>query len=122
MAGVVRPTAVLYTDLTGFPSPAARVPGSSGGVPGDLRELLRAKFQEFHGEEARTVGDAFLVEFSSAVDAVRCAVEIQGALRAVNRGRPSARRLSLQIGVHVGTLLRSGWDVAGEAVDVVGWI
>src|ERR687893_545618 len=65
------------------------------------REVMDRLIAEHNGRIANTAGDSVLAEFPSAVDAVRCAVEIQEALALVSQSR-SEERLQFRIGVHVG--------------------
>src|SRR5712664_123673 len=64
------------------------------------------------------MGDSFLVEFQSALEAVKCAVEIQRELHRRNAGLPPERRIDVRIGVHVGDVILRGGDIFGDAVNV----
>jgi len=64
------------------------------------RRLLREIFPRFHGTEIKTIGDAFLVEFQSALEAAQCAIEIQRALAKRNADVPPDRRIEVKIGIH----------------------
>ena len=87
-------------------------------------ELLRPLFLKDNGREIKTIGDAFLVEFDSALDAVQCAIEIQTALRKLN-GEPSIsedNKIRIRIGVHLGDVIHSDNDVFGDAVNIASRI
>jgi TolB-like protein len=73
-------------------------------------------FREHKGVVVKTMGDGFLVEFASAVEAVNCAVEAQTELRNFNEGR--VEKAQIRIGVHVGDIVHSGGDILGDAVNV----
>jgi TolB-like protein/Tfp pilus assembly protein PilF len=64
------------------------------------------------------MGDGLLVEFTSAIDAVRCAFEIQTAVAASNTSMPEARRLIFRIGINLGDLIVEGNDIHGDGVNV----
>ena len=66
------------------------------------RQLLREIFPRFHGTEIKTIGDAFLVEFGSALEAAQCAIEIQRTLAKRNHDVGADRRIELKIGIHIG--------------------
>jgi len=74
---------------------------------------------EFHeGRIANTAGDSVLAEFGSPVEAVRCAVEIQDALRTRNDSLPEAQRLEFRVGVNLGDVMVKGHDLLGDGVNV----
>jgi adenylate cyclase len=77
------------------------------------------KLVELHrGRVFNTAGDAILAEFSSAVEAVRCASEIQAALRTRNDQLPSERQVNFRIGVNLGDVMVQGADLLGDGVNV----
>jgi class 3 adenylate cyclase len=70
------------------------------------------------GRVFNTAGDAILAEFSSAVEAVRCATEIQAALRTRNDQLPENRQVYFRIGVNLGDVMVQGSDLLGDGVNV----
>lgn len=70
------------------------------------------------GRIFKTTGDGFLMEFGSAVDAVRCTLALQRALGDSEAARPDTMRLRLRIGVHVGDVVVDGEDLLGDGVNV----
>ena len=73
----------------------------------------------YHGGRiANTAGDSVLAEFGSVVDAVRCAVEIQDALRTRNEPLPEAQRMPFRIGINLGEVVVKGQDLLGDGVNV----
>ena len=81
-------------------------------------ELLGPKITEHHGRIVKTTGDGALVEFASAVDAVRCAVDLQRALAKRNESLPEAEVVSLRVGVNLGDIIIDGEDIYGTGVNV----
>lgn len=91
-------------------------------VLGEYRGLLRPIFSRHNGDEVKTIGDGFLVEFASALEAVRCAFDVQQALHDLNSARPSEKRLVARIGIHVGDVIHSQSDIYGDAVNIASRI
>jgi TolB-like protein/Flp pilus assembly protein TadD len=86
------------------------------------RGVLRGLFPKHQGTEIKTTGDGFLVEFASALAAVRCAVEIQRALAERNQAQPAERQVRICIGIHLGDVVRSAGDVHGDGVNIAARI
>ena len=63
-------------------------------------------------------GDGALVEFRSAVDAVRCAIEVQNAMVERNAWVPSDRQIEFRIGIHLGDVVESDGDLMGDGVNI----
>lgn len=84
--------------------------------------MLRPIFIKHGGKEVKTIGDSFLVDFPSALSAVKCAYEIQKTTRGLNNSLPEERRALLRIGVHVGDIVESQGDISGDAVNVASRI
>ena len=77
------------------------------------------KLVELHrGRIFNTAGDAILAEFGSAVEAVRCATEVQAALRTRNDHLPEDRQVKFRIGVNLGDVMVQGEDLLGDGVNV----
>ncbi|HEY6718632.1 MAG TPA: tetratricopeptide repeat protein [Reyranella sp.] len=83
-----------------------------------LAELVGPVVERFHGRIVKTVGDGVLVEFASAVEAVRSAVELQRGMFERNVDRPAERRQAFRIGLHLGDIIVSDEDVFGDAVNL----
>jgi class 3 adenylate cyclase len=71
-----------------------------------------------HGRVFNTAGDAILAEFSSAVEAVRCATDVQSALRTRNDKLPPSRQVRFRIGINLGDVMIQGEDLLGDGVNV----
>jgi adenylate cyclase len=71
-----------------------------------------------HGSIVRSKGDDFLVEFSSAVEALSCGVEIQRAMAERNRDLAPDSRIEFRIGINLGDILIDGAEIAGDGVNV----
>ena len=88
----------------------------------EQRSLVRPVLSTHRGREVKTTGDGFLVEFASALDAVKCALEIQSSLKASNDERREGERIMIRIGIHLGDVTHQGSDVAGDAVNLASRI
>jgi len=82
------------------------------------REHLAGLVREHRGRVVDSPGDNLLAEFPSALDAARCAVEIQRALEARNADVPSDRRMEFRIGVHLGDVMVEGDRIYGEGINI----
>ena len=82
------------------------------------REILDGLIASHEGRIANTAGDSVLAEFGSAVDAVRCAMEAQGALAEANSTLPENRHVNFRIGVHVGDVMVRAGDLFGDGVNI----
>lgn len=110
---------ILFADIDGY-SRMMRADEEQTLV--DLRahlaELVRPVVERFHGRIVKTVGDGVLVEFGSAVEAIRSAVELQRGMFERNVGTPPERRQAFRIGLHLGDIIAFDEDVFGDTVNV----
>lgn len=87
-----------------------------------LRQLRREFFDpavaRHRGRIFKTIGDGFLVEFGSVIDATRCAVEVQSGMPDRNEPVPEDRHIRFRVGLHVGDMIIDGDDVYGDGVNI----
>src|SRR3954468_6907982 len=114
--------AIMFTDMVGYSALAQRDDKVALELLEEHRKLLREIFPRFHGSEIKTIGDAFLVEFNSALEAAQCAIEIQRALAKRNADAPVGRQVQLKIGIHIGDVVHRDGDVYGDGVNIASRI
>ena len=112
----------MFTDIVGYTALGQRNESLSLELVGEQRRKIRRVLKVHNGREVKTMGDAFLVEFPSALDAVRCAYDIQRVIRESNFSVSEDRKLHLRIGVHLGDIMEFEGDISGDAVNVASRI
>ena len=113
-----RLVAILMADVAGY----SRLigiddEGTLAQLNAHLAELIEPKIKEHRGRIVRTTGDGLLILFVSAVDALRCGVEIQRAMVHRNAQIPPDRRIELRMGVNVGDIVE-GASIHGDGINV----
>jgi len=114
--------AIMFTDMVGYSALSQRDDKLALELLEEHRQLLREIFPRFTGTEIKTIGDAFLIEFHSALEAAQCAIEIQRTLAKRNHDVPSERRIEVKIGIHIGDVVHRGGDVYGDGVNIASRI
>lgn len=114
-----RLAAVLAADVAGY----SRLMGSDEeGTLARLKAVRKAlvdpAISSHRGRIVKTTGDGMLVEFASAVDAVRSSVEVQRGMAAQNISVPQDQRIEFRIGIHVGDIIIDDNDIFGDGVNV----
>ncbi len=117
-----RLAAIMFTDMVGYSSRAQADEAAALALLDRHNRLLRPIFSKFHGREVKTVGDAFVVEFESALDATRCALDIQRMLHYYNLRIADPWRIRIRIGIHVGDVVETDGDVLGDSVNIAARI
>jgi adenylate cyclase len=117
-----RLAAIMFTDIVGYSALAQTNETEALALLRRHNRQLRAIFPRHGGREIKSVGDAFLVEFGSALDATNCALEIQQALHGEGLNVPEGKRLRVRIGIHIGDVVEEHGDVLGDTVNVASRI
>ncbi len=115
-------SAILLTDMVGF---SKKMDAREEDTYSKLlvhNQIIRKHIQAHNGAEIKTIGDAFLVRYKSAVDAVRSAMGMQDELAAHNRDKPEDDQLWVRIGIHIGDVLLMDGDVFGNGVNIASRI
>jgi len=114
-----RLAAVLAADVAGY----SRLMGADEeGTLARLKALRKALVDptvaKHRGRIVKTTGDGMLVEFASAVDAARSAVEVQRGMAEQNASVPQDHRIEFRIGIHVGDIIFDDNDIFGDGVNI----
>src|SRR6266516_3934201 len=114
--------AIMFTDMVGYSALTQHNEALALELLQEHRRLLRAIFPKHEGSEIKTIGDGFLVEFSSAMAAVQCGIEIQEAITKRNSANPSQGNFQVRIGIHAGDVVRRADDMIGDGVNIAARI
>src|SRR6266481_3235442 len=110
--------AILHADVVGYSRLMGEDEAGTHRALGELRRVVDPLIAAHDGRIVGTAGDSLLADFSSVVDALNCAVEMQRAARAINDPVPPERRLELRIGVNLGDVIVDGDDIFGDGVNI----
>jgi adenylate cyclase len=110
--------AILHADVVAFSRLMGEDEAGTHQALGRLRRTVDPLIVAQNGRIVGTAGDSVLADFSSVVDALNCALEMQRAARAISDPMPSERRLELRIGVNLGDVIVDGDDIFGDGVNI----
>ncbi len=114
-----RLAAILAADVVGY---SRLMEANEEGTLGALRihrsEFFDPTIAKHNGRIFKVMGDGFLVEFGSVIDAARCAVEIQHGMLKRNADIPEDRHILFRIGINVGDVIIDNDDVHGDGVNM----
>ncbi len=110
--------AILSADAVGYSRLMAEDEAATIRTLSSYREQIGVLVREHRGRVVDSPGDNVLAEFPTALEAVRCAVELQGVLRARNSSLPDSRRMDYRVGVHMGDVATEGDRVYGDGVNI----
>jgi class 3 adenylate cyclase len=119
MTSTRRLAAILAADVAGYSRlMGADEEGTHERVRGHLRDLVDPKIKEHRGRIVKNTGDGMLAEFSSVIEAVRCAVELQRGMADRNMETVEDRRITFRIGINLGDVIAEEDDIYGDGVNV----
>jgi TolB-like protein/class 3 adenylate cyclase len=114
-----RLAAILAADVVGY---SRLIRGDEAGVLAVLKnhreQLIEPKVAAYRGRIVKLMGDGLLIEFPSAVEAVRCAVEIQQMIGQLNVDIPEEKRIAYRVGINIGDIVVERHDIFGDGVNL----
>jgi adenylate cyclase len=111
--------AILAADVAGYSRlMGLDEEGTLHELKGHLVELIEPRINTHRGRIVKRTGDGLLVDFASAVEAVRCAVAIQAGMAERNRATPEDSRIEFRIGINLGDVMLEGDDIYGDGVNI----
>jgi TolB-like protein/class 3 adenylate cyclase len=118
-----RLAAVLAADVAGYSRlMGLDEEGTLAQLKAHRRTLVDPTIADHRGRIVKTTGDGMLVEFASAVDAARCALEVQRSMAAQNADVSTDIRIEFRIGIHVGDIIFDDNDIFGDGVNIAAWL
>ena len=114
--------AIMFADVVGYSRMMASNEERTLGLLKDFENICSPIISDNEGEIIKKVGDELFCEFSSAKQAVDCALAIQDAIQPYNDSRPKDFKLQVRIGIHVGDIVLRDGDVFGDGVNVASRI
>jgi len=114
-----RLTAILAADVAGYSRlTGLDEEGTHAQLQDHLHSVVDPKIAEHRGRVVKYTGDGLLAEFSSVVDAVRCALDVQRGMAERNTDVPEEKRIEFRIGINVGDVMLDRGDIFGDGVNV----
>src|SRR4030067_2387135 len=110
--------AILSADVKGYSRLMGEDEVGTVRTLNTYKEMMANLIQQHHGRVVDAPGDNVLAEFSSVVDAVECAVEIQQELKTQNADLPENRKMEFRIGVNLGDVVEEGDTIYGDGVNI----
>lgn len=115
------PATVMFTDMVGYSELTQRDENVALQLLNEHRAIVRPLLRQYGGREVKTIGDAFMVEFTDPLPAVQCALAIQRKQAERNRD-PSVPQVMIRIGLHHGEVIHQEGDLFGDTVNVASRI
>ncbi|MBI3757152.1 MAG: tetratricopeptide repeat protein [Deltaproteobacteria bacterium] len=113
-----RLAAIMFTDIVGFSRQMGRNEARTLRLLDLHNQLIQQAALLHKGAVIKTIGDAFLVDFPSVVNAVQCAQQIQSQFRTYNAEKEKDEQIHVRIGIHSGDIVQRDGDVFGDGVNV----
>ncbi len=113
-----RLAAIMFTDIVGFSRQMGADEARTLRLLTVHNQIIRQAATAHHGAVIKTIGDAFLVDFPSVVNAVQCAQQIQAQFKAHNAAKAQPEQIHVRIGIHLGDIVQRDGDMFGDGVNI----
>ncbi len=113
-----RLAAIMFTDIVGFSRQMSADESRMLRLLDIHNQVIAQAVVVHHGHVIKTIGDAFLVDFPSVINAVQCAQQVQAQLRMHNVGKEKIEQIHVRIGIHSGDIIQRDGDVFGDGVNI----
>jgi class 3 adenylate cyclase/TolB-like protein len=117
-----RLAAIMFTDMVGYSALTHKDEQLADQLLTVHNSILREFFEKHEGREIKSTGDGFLVEFATALRAVKCAIEIQSSIQSHNLGVTIEKQIQVRIGIHLGEIEEKDNDIYGDGVNIASRI
>lgn len=107
-------SAIMFTDMKGYSAEMNLNEEKTLKKLWRYEKVMKKIIKENNGRVVKTIGDAIMGDFNSAVSAVKCAIEIQNLLRKED--------IKIRIGIHIGDVIHKGGDIFGDGVNIASRI
>src|SRR5262249_35116384 len=109
--------AILAMDVAGYSRLMGEdEEGTLSRLKAHLGEFVEPRIAQHRGRIVNRTGDGLLVDFASAVEAVRCAIAIQSGMAERNRAATADRHIAFRVGINLGDIIIDGNDIYGDGV------
>jgi class 3 adenylate cyclase len=115
-------TAIMFTDIKGFSKKMAQNETNAFELLKTHDALLRVLAAKFDGRVIKSIGDSFMIDFASAVNAVRCAIEAQKRFSHFNKKKSELDKIEIRVGIHLGDVIIRDEDIIGDGVNIASRI
>jgi len=119
---IQREAVTMFADIVGYSKLSERDEYLCLQLLGEYRSVFRQIIPIYNGKEIDTIGDGFLIEFVSAIDAVQCAVSLQSAIHKRNLSVSEEYNFDVRIGMHIGKIIDVEDSIFGNSVNIASRI
>ena len=113
-----RLSAIMFTDIVAYSALMNQNESAAITLLDNKEKILSPIVAEFNGKKIKGGGDGYLIEFSSAVDSVRCGIKVQKTISKFNSNKDESEKIIIRIGIHLGDILFIDNDIFGNDVNI----
>ena len=113
--------AIMFTDIVGYTKIIGNDESTGLSILENQESLISPLVSKYHGKIINTTGDGYLIEFSSSVESVECAIEMQEEIKKYNENKNNLE-FHIRIGIHLGDIVVIDNNILGEGVNIASRI